>query len=322
LQSLLHILAFLETILMESVSTLGYMVAGVKDLAAWENFATNVLGAQVGHKVESQSLALRLDDYEQRILLLKNDLDDFYAAGWEFETNGKLDAFVKQTRDKGIAITQADQATADQRHVARLFFCEDPEGIRHEFYSTASRARSRNAFHSKVMRGGFRTGRLGAGHFVPVAKHGARTKAFCEEVLGLRVSDTIMGPPIPGAPMTVDATFYHAYTGRHHSMAIAEVNFPAPKRIHHIMVECADHNDVGLCYDRCKAAGVPIMMELGHHPNDQMFSFYMVSPSGFGIEYGAGGIVVDDNNWSIKHYSELSDWGHQLNPPPGAPPAH
>jgi hypothetical protein len=87
------------------------------------------------------------------------------------------------------------------------------------------------------------------------------------------------------------------------------------KRIHHIMVECADHNDVGLAYDRCQRAGVPIMMELGHHPNDKMFSFYMISPSGFAIEYGAGGIVVDDATWTVKHYTELSDWGHKLHLP-------
>ncbi|MEX3788660.1 VOC family protein [Paraburkholderia sp. BR14374] len=302
---------------MHSVSTLGYMVLGVSDLAAWEGFAVNVLGLQVGRRVAGESLGLRMDDYEQRFLLVKSELDDFLAAGWEFETDAQLDAFVDQARARGAGIVEADREIAEQRRVARLFVCHDPDGISHEFYSCAYRAHTRDAFRSSVLRGAFSTGRLGAGHFVTVPKQSARAKAFCQDVLGLKLSDSITGEAAPG--VNLDVTFFHARSGRHHSMAVAEVPFPVPKRIHHIMVECTDANDVGLAYDRCKQAGVPILMELGHHPNDQMFSFYMISPSGFAIEFGAGGIVVNDDTWEIKRYSELSDWGHKLNPPPGAP---
>jgi hypothetical protein len=84
-----------------------------------------------------------------------------------------------------------------------------------------------------------------------------------------------------------------------------------PKRIHHFMVQASDMNDVGLAYDRCLNAGVPIMMGPGHHPNDQMFSFYCVTPSGFGLEFGWGGIVIDDANWEVRTYSQPSDWGHR-----------
>lgn len=304
---------------MQSVSTLGYMVLGVTDLAAWEGFAVDVLGLQAGTRVPGESLGLRMDDYEQRILLLRSDLDDFLAAGWEFESDAQLEAFVDQARGRGVDIAEADSKVAEQRRVARVFVCHDPDGIRHEFYSTAYRAHTRNPFRSAVLRGAFSTGRLGAGHFVTVPKQSAEAKAFCERVLGLKLSDTISGDAAPG--LKLDVTFFHARAGRHHSLAVADVPFPVPKRIHHIMVECTDPNDVGLAYDRCKQAGVPILMELGHHPNDQMFSFYMISPSGFAIEFGAGGIVVDDDTWEVKRYTELSDWGHQLNPPPGEPAA-
>jgi len=293
------------------------MVLGVSDLAAWEGFAVNVLGLQAGKRVAGESLGLRMDDYEQRILLLKSDIDDFVAAGWEFETDAQLDAFVAQARCRGVEVNEVEQAVADLRRVARLFVCEDSDGIRHEFYSAAYRANTRDVFRSSVLRGRFSTGRFGAGHFVTVPQQSARAKAFCEDILGLKLSDTIEGDAAPG--MKLDVSFFHARAGRHHSLAIAEVPFPVAKRIHHMMVECADPNDVGLAYDRCKAAGVPILMELGHHPNDEMFSFYMISPSGFAIEFGAGGLVVNDETWEIKRYTELSDWGHRLNPPPGAP---
>jgi hypothetical protein len=77
-----------------------------------------------------------------------------------------------------------------------------------------------------------------------------------------------------------------------------------------MMIEVEDMNDVGFALDRCKAANFPIGMGLGHHPNDHMFSFYVQSPSGFLIEFGSGGIVIDDNTWEVKNYNQLSDWGH------------
>lgn len=303
---------------MHSVSNLGYMVLGVSDLAAWEQFAVGILGLQPGARVPGESLGLRMDDHEQRILLVRSELDDFLAAGWEFESDARLDAFVEQARARGADVSEEDAQLARQRRVKRLFSCQDPVGIRHEFYCGAYRARMRDSFRSPVLRGAFNTGCLGVGHFVIVPGPVAGTRAFCEDVLGLRLSDTIVGEAAPGVEL--DVTFFHARTGRHHSLALAQVPFPVPKRIHHIMVECTDPNDVGLAYDRCVQAGVPVMMELGHHPNDGMFSFYMVSPSGFAVEFGTGGIVVDDATWDVRHYGELSDWGHKLNPPPGATP--
>ena len=76
------------------------------------------------------------------------------------------------------------------------------------------------------------------------------------------------------------------------------------------MVEVADINDVGLARERCRAAGVPVMMDLGHHPNDGMFSFYAITPGGFALEIGAGGRIIDKHDWQVRSYTRLSDWGH------------
>jgi 2,3-dihydroxybiphenyl 1,2-dioxygenase len=162
---------------------------------------------------------------------------------------------------------------------------------------------------------GFETGALGVGHLLTVARDYAASVKFYTEVLGLTISDYIRdAEKVPG--FTVDATFFHSGTGRHHSLATAFM--PSNKKVNHFMIQVKSLDDVGLAYDRAIKAGVPVIMSLGHHPNDHMFSFYMVTPSGFGLEYGWGGIVIDDNNWAIKNYSQLSDWGHQFTPPPGA----
>ena len=83
------------------------------------------------------------------------------------------------------------------------------------------------------------------------------------------------------------------------------------------MLEVDQLDDVGLAYDRAIAAGLPIAMTLGKHPNDKMTSFYVRSPSGFEIEFGTGGRLMDMNeNAPAGHYDAMSIWGHK---PPAEP---
>lgn len=295
------------------ISNLGYAVFGVSDLDAWRRFAQDIVGLQVGRDVPGESIALRMDDHEQRLLLTRTGEDDLLALGWEFDTDDDLDAFIEQLQRGKTRVDAGSPELADSRRVTRLYRCADPNGFAHEFYVAAARAPMADAFRSKVLRGGIDAGRLGAGHAVTIAKNYRQSVDFYRQVLGLRVSDYIKGP-IAGTDIHLDLTFFHAATGRHHSLATVEL--PMPKKIHHFMVQATDMNDVGLAYDRCLNAGVPIMMGPGHHPNDQMFSFYCVTPSGFGLEFGWGGIVIDDARWEVRTYSQPSDWGHR--PPQAA----
>jgi hypothetical protein len=58
-------------------------------------------------------------------------------------------------------------------------------------------------------------------------------------------------------------------------------------------------------------------MSLGRHTNDRMTSFYVRTPSGFEIEYGAGGRLIDMTEpWMPGHYDAMSFWGHK---PPAEP---
>mgnify|MGYP001341677925 CR=1 FL=1 len=293
---------------MASISNLGYLILGVKDIDAWRKFAVDTMGLQAGRSEPGKLLALRMDGYEQRIVLEQHDDDDMLAAGWELDTQEDLNAFADQLRQQGVAVQQGGAALAKERRVEDLYWCTDPNGIRHEFYVGAQRASQVDRFKSSQLVGNFSTGRLGMGHFVAAAKDAQETMAFCKQVLGIKVSDFIRGELAPG--VLLDVAFFHARTGRHHSMASVKIPFPYPKRIHHIMVEVDNPDDVGLAYDRCVQAGYTINMGLGRHPNDRMFSFYVHTPSGFLLEFGAGGIVVDDADWEVKSYTRLSEWGH------------
>jgi hypothetical protein len=85
---------------------------------------------------------------------------------------------------------------------------------------------------------------------------------------------------------------------------------PRPKRLSHFMLEVNSLDDVGLTFDLAEKRGMP-MGGLGRHTNDQMISFYVTSPSGFNVEYGWGGLLIEDEAaWSIRHYEAVSVWGH------------
>ncbi|MEL0083412.1 MAG: VOC family protein [Gammaproteobacteria bacterium] len=290
------------------ISSLGYFVFGVADLAAWETFAVNILGTQVGIR-GGNSMGLRIDDYEQRFLMIEDGSDDLQALGWEFDTEAKLEAYVDQLKAKGVEISVGDDTLVESRRVDKLYSCQDPDGWRHEFYYSPRIVALSKKFSSPVVTGGFVADELGAGHLVVIASSSEKTNHFYQQTLGFTVSDYIKGEIAPGGPV-LDATFYHVATGRHHSIAVAEA--PIPQNIDHMMLQVNELNDVGLALDRCMEANVPIRMGMGHHPNDQMTSFYMITPSGFACEFGWGGIIIDDDNWEVVRYSELSDWGHKM----------
>src|SRR5205807_1878480 len=86
---------------------------------------------------------------------------------------------------------------------------------------------------------------------------------------------------------------------------------------HHVMLEVADVDDVGRAYDLVNTLGYKVAMSLGRHTNDHMTSFYVRTPSGFEIEYGAGGRLIDMTQpWTPSHYDAMSFWGHK---PPTEP---
>lgn len=297
---------------MVEISTLAYVVAKASNLDEWEHFATRILGLQTGMRTP-ESLHLRMDEREQRLIIERGAEDDLSVLGWEFDTAADLKAYVVRLRERGVDVTEA-AGLAQARSMEQVYSCIDPAGIRHEFAYGPRLAPISRPFHSSLLvGGGFETGELGIGHVFAVARNAAESIRFYTEVLGLRISDYIRDEEaFPG--FVVDGCFMHARTGRHHSLATAAV--PSNKKINHLMVQVRSLDDVGLAFDRVKAAGVPVIMDIGHHPNDKMVSFYVVTPSGFGLEFGWGGIVIDKNNWQVRSYSQLSDWGHRFSLPP------
>jgi hypothetical protein len=49
---------------------------------------------------------------------------------------------------------------------------------------------------------------------------------------------------------------------------------------------------------------------LGRHSNDLAVSFYVRTPSGVQVEYGSGGVDIDDETWVPHRFTQGDLWGH------------
>jgi len=282
-----------------SALRMGYLGFEVRDLAAWEAFATNVLGLQLASR--DDGLSFRMDDWAQRIFVTRGDADDLCAMGWEVDNAGALNDAVARLRGAGVDVTEATREEAAQRKMTRVFRFRDPGGLPSEIGYGPERAAT--PFQSPAALSGFVTGDKGLGHAVVNARSQEESHRFYVDVLGFKLSDHIVCD-IHG--YHVNIAFFHS-NARHHTVAFGDAQ---RKRIHHFMLEVRTIDDVGLAYDRAIRSGVRIVNTLGKHPNDRMFSFYAKTPSGFQFELGCGGREVDDATWSPVTYDRISEWGH------------
>lgn len=297
---------------MRELLNIGYVGVGVTDVEAWERFLVEFIGLMPGERISDGSLVYRMDEYQHRITVEQNSLDDMLYVGWELRNQVELEEYVAQLENRGVMVERASDELAEKRRVARLYTTEDPNGFTHEFYYGALLAPVHEPFRSPIISGNFVTGNLGFGHITSMAFDYQESFDYYQNTLGLRLSDYMTEEIAPGA--VVQAAFFHTAGGRHHSLGLGVLkDIPKPqdgKRIDHLMVEVDNIDDVGLAYERAKALGITVTKNLGRHPNDQMFSIYVKTPSGFDFEFGTGGLVIEGDDWTVVEFDRLSSWGH------------
>jgi len=291
---------------MEGITQLGYLGLSVSDINAWEHFATHTLGLQVSERGDDGSLFLRTDEYHHRFLVHPTGKDDLAYIGWEVKDEDALRAMAEQLTASGIEVKKGTQAEAEARRVVDLLTFKDPSGIASEiFYGPLMTFNL--PFQSPRPISGFEGGTLGLGHMVVVMDDFDRSLHFYRDVLGMRLSDFVQVERPPGHKMRL--AFFHC-NPRHHTLAFYAAPQP-PKRLNHFMLQAKTLDDVGATYYLCQDQGVPIARSLGRHTNDHMVSFYLRTPSGFEVEYGWGGRVVDDSTWQVQLHTAGSMWGHR-----------
>lgn len=284
------------------IRSLGYVGVGSPRAREWERFGPEVLGTPLWDEPRD-GVYLRLDERAYRIAVHPAARDELEYVGWEVSGPAAVEEAADELGRAGFPPTRGSEDELRRRHVEGLVAFRDPWGIRHEiFYGQ----RSLMGFRPTRDISGFVTAELGLGHVVLALPDLPAATRFLVEVLGFRVSDFI-DLPFPLA-------FFHC-NPRHHTIAVGQ---PGPVvGLHHVMLELGDLNDVGTTYELCRRSGVPISMDLGRHSNDRMVSFYVRTPGGFEIEYGWGGLRIDDSVWQVVRLPKPSFWGHEMvNPTP------
>nr|WP_293246532.1 VOC family protein [Panacagrimonas sp.] len=289
-----------------SIQRLSYVVAQTTDASRWKQFGEQVLGMAVTPTDDGGAL-IKMDRRDFRIAVEKADRDRYAVSGWEVADHAAFESMVAALRKAGVEVTEGTQVLRAARKVDRVVSFRDPAGNLHElsYGYTGGQAN----FVSPIGHTGFKTGIYGAGHTVLPALPFDETLAFYRDVLGFGLSDEFHFQPGPDAPV-MRIYFLHAACGRHHSVALAEM--PNPSGCVHVMVEVNSMTEVGRAHDRATQAGVKFMATLGEHENDRMTSFYILTPGGFALEYGYGGITVDPKTWTTTRTEKVSIWGHDF----------
>lgn len=300
-----------------SVTSLGYVVAEATDLDAWARFAADVLGVMPAPSPRDDVLLFRIDDRPFRLWVQRGTQNRFVAAGWEVAGKPQFEAALAALEAAGRPVERLSTMDARARQTYEAARSSDPAG--HAFEIFYGRFYDYAPFASPAGVSGFVTGPngdLGLGHVVLTAGNFEETHSFYRDVLGFGDTDLGRfylaggGPDDPG----ISFAFLHARNGRHHSLALGQMP-EHPGGAVHMMLEVRELDDVGRAYDKVLRGAAPLSSTLGRHVNDKMISFYVRSPSGFDIEYGCHGMVIDPATWVPTTSLPVSAWGHAWQPP-------
>jgi 2,3-dihydroxybiphenyl 1,2-dioxygenase len=199
---------------------------------------------------------------------------------------------------EGVVVEYGNAELLDRRFVSELIHFYDPDGNRVElFYKPML---TTDPFEPGRSISGFNTGVLGMGHCVLNVKDADKMLGFYRDLLLFEVSDFGLSP----YPMY----FFHV-NKRHHSFALLGTG---KSGFHHFMVEYKHLDDVGQGYDIAQLEEGRIAYTLGRHTNDYMTSFYAHTPSGFFVENGWGGRLIEPATWEPHEtFDGPSFWGHE-----------
>src|SRR5450631_4372460 len=99
------------------ITSLGYLGLGVKKPAAWEKFATQILGLQSSGVADDGRLLLRMDENAYRFALHRDDAEDLAYAGWEVADAASLREVAERMRALGLEASPASPEEAAARRV-------------------------------------------------------------------------------------------------------------------------------------------------------------------------------------------------------------
>ncbi|MEO0493832.1 MAG: VOC family protein [Actinomycetota bacterium] len=282
------------------VLSLGHVRLVSPELQAWETFATDVLGFMPTPGPEVDARYFRWDAQPYRLIVREGETAGVEALAFEVVDDRDLAALAARIRDVGVDVAEGSPEEATARLVSGFVSFTDPAGTPVELFHGPIR-NDRPVVTPLVS--AFVTGDMGFGHAVVKVDDLDSVLDFYRDVLGFHLRNTWHAGSMSMA--------FLGCNPRHHTIAFG-AGMPAPHPLGHFMVEAATIDDVGMAQDRCLDAKVPVRMSLGRHSNDEMISFYCQSPDAMMVEFGWGGLRVEDPEQAGTYQiSKPSFWGHR-----------
>jgi 2,3-dihydroxybiphenyl 1,2-dioxygenase len=289
---------------------LAYIGVEVADIDGLRAVIEGVAGL-VPSEPAGGALTWRNDDRVHRVFATVGPADDATVLGYQVASPAAMKEVADRLTALQFPVQPGSTEECADRKVDGMVKTMSPWGVPVEIVHGLAAADT--SFHSEHVTGGFKTAGMGFGHSVFMVGDAEQAQRFVVDALGMRQTDWLDLTVAPG--VVISGRFYHG-NPRHHTLAlICPPGPPAPKRLHHFMVETNSVDDVGAAFDRALTAGHPIPSGLGKHDNDKMFSFYTLTPAGFQIEVGHGAREIGDDWSENRAYDSISMWGHQpVNP--------
>ncbi len=279
---------------MAGVIELGYLGLNVTDLDAWRSYATECVGFEIVESGKDDNFHLRMDLQHHRFTVHKSDEDDMAYMGWRVAGQEEFKAMQKTLTDAGVEYRVGSQEEASERHVLAILKLEDPSGTATEIYYSPQVDVIKPFHPGRPMYGKFVAGDQGIGHVLVRSDDDEKTYEFYK-LLGLEGSIEYRIPMPDG---NFAEPIFMSCNARQHSIAFG---FHGMKeRLNHLHIQYTDFDDMGQSHDIIRKKGIDVAMQLGKHSNDQLYTFYSATPSGWLMELGWGDYV---KTGAQEHYA-------------------
>src|SRR6201998_1193169 len=96
------------------LQALGYVGIRSKSLEDWAAYGTRFLGMQLVDQSRG-TLALRMDDRKQRVIVQEGEAEGPSFYGWEVADAGALDTLAAHLEKNGVKVARGSRALAAER---------------------------------------------------------------------------------------------------------------------------------------------------------------------------------------------------------------
>jgi len=288
------------------INTLGYLGFESPEAKQWEWFGPEVFGLGLGEPGADGTVYLRMDDRHHRIAVHPGTEDKLAYIGWELRDKKAFQNAMADLETKDYPYELGTTEECADRAVTGVIRLRDPHDFVHELYYAPEF--DAGSFVPGRGHHGFVAGDDGVGHVVMVVPTwGDDMEAFVTDILGMELLAGYLTETPDGGKF--GPQFFRCNPRSH---VLGYVTIPGMLGVQHICIEGNSLDDVGKAYDLVQDRDMQITMTLGRHMMDTLVSFYMRSPTGFDIEFGSGGVVLDEESFIQLKPKAAEVWGHKF----------